>query len=104
VPFPGAAPAPPEWAEITLAPEALRAFVGAYESGPGQTVEITLAGDRLTAAATGFPEVDIFPDSPVTFFAKAAPVRVRFERDGAGRVTGLVLSYRGRDLAARRKM
>ena len=105
MPFPGAAPAPPEWAEIALAPEALRAFVGAYEGGPGQTVEITLSGDRLTVAATGFPEVDIFPDSPDTFFAKAAPVRVRFERDASsGRVTGLVLSYRGRDLAARRKM
>ncbi len=104
VPFPNAAPAPPEWTEIALTPEALRAFVGAYEVGPGQSVEITLSGDRLTASATGFPEVDIFPDSPDTFFAKAAPVRVRFEREGAGRVTGLVLNYRGQDLAARRKI
>jgi CubicO group peptidase (beta-lactamase class C family) len=104
VPFPNAAPAPPEPEEIALAPEALRAFVGVYEVKPGQTVEITLSGDRLTAAATGFPEVDIFPDSPLTFFSKAAPLRIRFERDGAGRVNGLVASFQGQDLAARRKM
>jgi len=103
LPFPNAAPAPPEPEEIALSPEALRAFVGVYEVKPGQTVEITLSGDRLTAAATGFPEIDIFPDSPLTFFAKAAPVRIRFERDGAGRVTGLVVSFQGQDLAARRK-
>jgi len=104
VPFPNAAPAPPEYEEIALAPEALRAFVGVYEVKPDQTVVITLPGDRLAVAATGFPEIDIFPDSPDSFFAKAAPVRVRFERDGAGRVTGLVVTYRGQDLAARRKM
>jgi len=102
--FPNAAPVPPEWAEISLEIEALRAFVGTYEIKPDQTVVITLSGDRLTAAATGFPEIDLFPDSPTSFFAKAAPVRVKFERDGAGRVTGLVLSYRGQDLAARRKI
>jgi hypothetical protein len=104
VPFPNVAPAPPEYEEIALAPEALRAFVGVYEVKPDQTVVITLPGDRLAVAATGFPEIDIFPDSPDSFFAKAAPVRVRFERDGAGRVTGLVVTYRGQDLVARRKM
>jgi len=104
VPFPNATPAPPEWAEIALDGEALRAFVGVYEVKPDQTVVITLPGDRLSVAATGFPEIDIFPDSPDSFFAKAAPVRVRFERDQAGRVTGLVVTYRGQDLAARRKM
>jgi len=103
VPFPNAAPAPPEPEEIALAPGALRAFVGLYEVKPGQTVEITLSGDRLTAAATGLPDVDIFPDSPSTFFAKAAPVRIRFERDGEGRVTGLVVNLRGQEFAARRK-
>jgi CubicO group peptidase (beta-lactamase class C family) len=103
VPFPGASPAPPEPEEIALAPEALAAFVGEYEAGPGRVFAITLAGDRLVAAAPGFPEIDLWPDSPVSFFAKAAPVRVRFERDAAGRVAGLVLSYRGQDLAARRK-
>jgi hypothetical protein len=103
VPFPGASPAPPEPEEIALAPEALAAFVGEYEAGPGRVFAITLAGDRLVAAAPGFPEIDLWPDSPVSFFAKAAPVRVRFERDAAGRVAGLVLTYRGQDLAARRK-
>ena len=104
VPFPNAAPAPPEPQEIALDIEALRAFVGEYEVKPGQTVTVTLPGERLSVAATGFPEIDLWPDSPITFFSKAAPVRVRFERDGAGRVTGLVVTYRGQDLAARRKM
>jgi CubicO group peptidase (beta-lactamase class C family) len=104
VPFPNAAPAPPEPQEIALDVEALRAFVGEYEVKPGQTVTVTLPGGRLSVAATGFPEIDLWPDSPITFFSKAAPVRVRFERDGAGRVTGLVVTYRGQDLAARRKM
>jgi len=104
VPFPNATPAPPEWAEIALDGEALRAFVGVYEVKPDQTVVITLPGDRLSVAATGFPEIDLWPASPTSFFAKAAPVRVRFERDEAGRVTGLVVTYRGQDLVARRKM
>ncbi|MGZ5515359.1 MAG: serine hydrolase [Candidatus Aminicenantales bacterium] len=104
VPFVNAAPAPPELVEIALNPEALRAFVGAYEIKPGQTVVITLSGDRLTAAMPGAPDLDIFPDSAKTFFAKAAPVRIKFELDGSGLVSGLVVSYRGQDLAARRKI
>ncbi|MGZ5556328.1 MAG: DUF3471 domain-containing protein, partial [Candidatus Aminicenantales bacterium] len=104
VPFANAVPAPPELVEIALNPEALRAFVGAYEIKPGQTVVITLSGDRLTAAMPGAPDLDIFPDSAKTFFAKAAPVRIKFELDGSGLVSGLVVSYRGQDLAARRKI
>jgi CubicO group peptidase (beta-lactamase class C family) len=104
VPFANAAPAPPEYEEIALGREALLAFVGTYEIKPGQTVVITLSGDRLTAAMPGAPELDMFPDAPHTFFAKAAPVRLKFELDGAGLVSGLVVSYRGQDLAARRKI
>ena len=104
VPFANAAPPPTEFEEISLGRETLQAFVGAYEIKPGQAVVITLSGDRLTAAMPGYPEVDIFPDTPLTFFAKAAPVRFRFERDPAGAITALVVSFGGRNLAARRKI
>jgi hypothetical protein len=104
VPFANAAPARPEYEEIALGREALEAFVGTYEVRPGTEIVLRLSVDRLTAAMTGYPEIDIFPDSPLTFFAKAAPARFVFERDASsGRIAGLVLTLAGRDLAARRK-
>ncbi len=103
-PFENAAPPFPEYDEIALGRDALWTFIGTYEVSPGLAIEIKLSGDRLTAVMTGNPEIDIFPDTPETFFAKAEPVRLMFERDRSGRVTGLVVSLRGRDLAARRKI
>ena len=104
VPFENAAPPLPEYEEITLSLEALWAFIGTYEVSPGLAIEIKLSGDRLTAVLTGNPEIDIFPDTSETFFAKAGPVRLKFERDKSKRVVGLVVSLRGQDLAARKKI
>lgn len=104
VPFENAAPPLPEYDEISLGREALWAFIGTYEVRPGLAIDIKLSGDRLTAAMTGNPEIDIFPDTRETFFAKAAPARFKFEREKSGRVVGLVVSLRGQDLAARKKI
>lgn len=98
VPFPNALPPPfPDMPEIILEAAALRRFVGTYELGPGQAIDVHLYGDRLAAALTGFPEVDLFPVEPAAFLAKAASALVRFETDAAGAVNGLAMTYLGRE-------
>lgn len=75
----GAKPAVPVRAALKNAAD----FVGRYPLVPGLLIDVTETSDE--------------------FFLKVVEARVRFTRDAAGRVDGLVLRQGGRDLPAKRK-
>lgn len=80
--------APRERSAIRLAPEALRAYAGHYHSPAGEIqisadakgLELTFQGRRVRLAAES--ETHFFPVAP------GIP-DITFERDGAGKITGL---------------
>jgi hypothetical protein len=77
--------------EITLPLAALQRFVGEYALTPTANLAVTLQGSALMARAGNQPALQLFAQSPTTFFLKAAPITVEFDTDAAGNVTGLTL-------------
>jgi uncharacterized protein YneR len=77
-------------------------YTGEYELSPGFTIVILRRGDKLISQATGQPEVELFPESETRFFLKEVDAQVDFVKDGAGKVTGLVVHQGGLDLPGKK--
>lgn len=90
-----ATPAPAARAAIALPAAALDRLVGEYPLAPTFVLAVRREGARLFAQATGQPALELFADSPTTFFLRAVDARVEFQTDAAGAVTGLVLVQNG---------
>lgn len=81
--------------EIALPAAALQRFVGAYAVNPSVTMTVTLDGDKLFTQVASQPRLQLFAQSPTTFFLKDVNAQVEFEADSAGTVTGLVVVQNG---------
>jgi hypothetical protein len=84
-------------------PQACAGLVGVYEA-EGTSVGVTRAGDGLYLRVEGQPSFELFPRAEAEF---AHPffdydLRVSFERDQAGEVTGLTLRLYGREFRLRK--
>lgn len=80
--------------EIALEPAVLAAYAGRYEAEGEGTFVIAREGDFLTFEAPaewGLPKLRIRPESRREFFASELPLRVTFESDADGRVTGMLI-------------
>lgn len=87
---------------ITLAPDALEAFAGVYEISPAFKITVTREGNELHAQATNQPKVPIFPSAQATFFYKVVDADLVFQRDAAGKVTGVILKQGGKEMPGKR--
>ncbi len=98
-----AAPSPAHPPEINLPPETLRQFVGNYQLAPGFMLAVSEAGGQLFIQATGQGRSAVFASAPNEVFSKIAALRIVFQRDAGGSVTGLVLHQAGQEIAAPRR-
>ena len=97
------APAPvKQRTAIAVAPAVLARYVGSYQLAPGAVVDITLAGDTLSAQLTGQQRLRIWPESEVDFFYKEVDAQITFVYDARGTVTSLVLHQNAQNLTAPR--
>jgi D-alanyl-D-alanine-carboxypeptidase/D-alanyl-D-alanine-endopeptidase len=95
--------APADFPEVPVAREVLARYVGEYQVQPGRTMYICADDDgTITLQAGGNVRFRMYAESDSTFFLKRAPWRVRFTRDAAGAVGGLVLDVGGTQQTARR--
>lgn len=88
--------------EIKLDPELLDDYIGKFELTPEVTISVTKENQQMYVQATGQQRVAIFPESKDKFFLKVADVQLRFVRDDAGRVTGLILHQGSREMPAKK--
>lgn len=86
--------------EVKLGVETLRPYVGEYELSPQFIITISLEGGQLMTQATGQPSFPLFASSETEFFLKVVEAKIRFEKDGAGKVTGLTLEQGGSKMKA----
>lgn len=86
---------PVERVEITVAEEALRAYVGEYQLTPQMSLSISLENGRLQVLPTGQSKATLFAEAPDAFFLRVVNAQVRFTRAPTGEVTGLVLNQGG---------
>jgi hypothetical protein len=88
---------------VELPAELFDPYVGEYELAPGFVLTVWREGGRFLTQATGQQQVEIYPASPTKFFLKVVEAEIDFNRDGSGKVTGLVLHQNGRDMPALKK-
>jgi len=93
---------PDSHSAIALDPAAFDKFVGFYSLTPKAVFTVSRDGEHFFAQLARERRIEIFPESPTSFFAKAVPEDIRFELDASGQVTHLVLHQNGRDLPAPR--
>jgi len=71
--------------------------------GPSITGRRHRAGrGRISAQATGQPKVEILPESEVDYVPAVTDAQVTFVKDGAGRVSQLVLHQGGSTLQTKK--
>jgi hypothetical protein len=100
-PSPLEAPRLEEQAVVSLAPEALDAYVGRYDYGGGKVVlTVTREGTHLFAQLTDQPRFEIYPASPTEFRWKVVDAKVTFVKDASGKVTGGIHEQGGRRFEA----
>jgi CubicO group peptidase (beta-lactamase class C family) len=78
-------------------------YAGVYGLAPNVDITVAREGDRLTVQATGQPKDVAIPESATTFYSRISPIRISFMRDGAGKVSRLILHQPGGDLPAQRR-
>jgi CubicO group peptidase (beta-lactamase class C family) len=89
--------------EITLDPQTLTRYVGAYQMDSGAQMLITLANNQLFAKLGNQQPIAIFPESKTMFFLKVVNAEIEFTKDDAqGRPAGLILHQNGSNVGAKR--
>jgi outer membrane protein assembly factor BamB len=83
--------APRERQAVNVDPKVLAAYVGEYETMPGQTFVITLEGEKLLAQSQGRDKVELLAESESKFFLPDSPAEFEFVRDEKGVCQKLVL-------------
>lgn len=95
--------APLDLPQARVARDVLARYAGEYEMAPGRSAFVRLEDDgTMTLRVPGNVRFRMYADSDSTFFVKRAPWRVRFTRDAAGAVGGLVIDTDGTERPARR--
>ncbi len=97
----GDVPAAP--VEISLGADQLKDYEGTYPLAPDFALVFKVEGGQLFAQATGQARLPVFPSARDAFFYKAVDAQLRFRRDMAGRVEGVVLVQNGRELPGTRQ-
>ena len=77
-------------------------YAGEYQLAPGAVFTVKREGEKLTVQLTGQPAFEVFPESEKDFFYKVVDAQISFVKDGAGKVTRLVLHQNGVDQEAKR--
>jgi CubicO group peptidase (beta-lactamase class C family) len=85
-------------------PEYLKRYAGTYELPGGVAITFELAGDVLTANIPGQPQYHLVPALGGEFTLKEVSIiRLRFEEDAQGKVTGVLLDQPNGIFTAERK-
>lgn len=82
--------------------QTLASYAGKYELRPGLILDISLARGALYMMPTGQANLRLAAESSATFYVLSREeIGVTFNRDEAGKISGLTL-HQGRDMVARR--
>jgi serine-type D-Ala-D-Ala carboxypeptidase/endopeptidase len=89
-------------AQRQVSPEKLEAYVGEYQLAPAFSIVITREGEKLFGQATGQGRFQLYSRSEDDFYLRVVEARVVFERDAAGKVTGMVLHQNGQSIPGKK--
>ncbi|ATC33853.1 serine hydrolase [Caulobacter vibrioides] len=87
---------------VPLPAAAFDKLVGRYGMAPGVVMTIRRDGERMLGQLTGQPTVELFAESPTTFFLKVVDAQLTFAVDAEGRGTAVTLHQNGQNTTAPR--
>ena len=88
--------------EISVAQDILKTYVGDFELQPGFVISITENEGKLSAQATGQPQVSLVPISETEFNVQGVQAKVEFMSNGGDNVGSIKLHQGGQIRAAPR--
>lgn len=94
---------PAEKRAIAMSAETFDRYVGVYTLVPGVTMTVSRESEKFLTQVTGQGKVEIAPETETLFFAKGVDAQLRFEKDGEGKVTRLVILQAGRETPGKRE-
>ncbi len=79
----------------------LEKYVGQYQlTGVPLVISVTVDGGKLWGQATGQQKFELELVSADNYAVKGAPIKISFQKDSSGVVTGLTLNQAGTDMSA----
>ena len=87
---------------VKLTSDSLDRYLGKFALAPTAIMTITRIGDQLLTELTGQRAIEIYPESPDTFFPKVVDATITFRFGPDGKATGLTLNQNGRQTPAER--
>ena len=94
---------PPPPTEVVLPAETMAEYPGVYRAAPTATFTVTALEGGLAVQLSGQQAAPVFATAKDEFFYKVVAARIRFDRDAAGKVSGLTLFQNGREVPAVRE-
>jgi len=76
--------------------------VGRYEINPDYVLNVTHEDYYLIITPTGQMPTKFYAQGLTVFFSEDPYIVIRFEKDGEGRVIGLILTQRGQSQKAKK--
>jgi len=90
----------PPAAGFTVGAARLETYVGRYQLAPGFFISVTRDGDGLSLQIPGSPPDRLIAESETDFARRSNMAPISFQRDQAGRATGLVGNNEGQLMVA----
>lgn len=87
---------------IDLPLSALEKLTGRYQLAPNFSIAIFLKDGKLISQATNQGPIELFAESPTTFFVKVVDAQVSFELDEAGVAKSLTLHQNGQNIPGKK--
>ena len=87
---------------IKVAEQILKTYTGIYEVSPDFAFSVSNEQGRLFLQATGQEKLEMFAETPTTFFLKVNDAQLEFVKDDSGKVTKAILKQGGRETDARK--
>lgn len=91
---------PQQRSTVSVKPEVLERYVGAYYILPWFSLTVTLEEGQLMVQASDQDKFPVFATSETEFFYKVVDARITFMANDVGKIDKLVLHQNGRDLKA----
>lgn len=88
--------------EASVRPALYDEYAGTYRLTPTVAITVTRSADALFIQLTGQGRLRVLPESDTKFFLREVDAQISFVRDGAGKVTELILHQNGADKRAAR--
>lgn len=104
-PFDPSVPPPtpePERETVKIDPSIFEEVTGQYEVKPGDNIFLRVEDGRLVGSGDGNEWDEVLAVSETEFFIDGKPYSFTFNRDSDGTVTGLVISYQGMEIPAKK--